>query len=309
MKKPVFYIILLLEVLLNQAISQENLVPNWSFEEFTSCPQNIGDIKCHPWFSPTTTTPDFYTPCGAGLSGAPVNAYGNQNAFDDNSYVGLVLNSDDGYREYIAVKLLQPLNSLRKYMLKFYVSASDLTKYPSNNFGAYFVIDTAGIPLQIMTSGTPAIISSSNSVSSDVQVSDENNWVELSFEYLASGCEEFLIIGNFRAQDETEFGQNQGISIESYYYIDNVSLIESGGPNIANIFTPNNDGINDYFEVNGASCKTVEIFNRWGNLVYESVGTVKWDGGSQSDGIYYYKMDFGCNSQSSIETGFVQLIR
>ena len=284
-------------------------MPNGSFEDFSSCPQNIGEVKCYPWFSPTITTPDFYTPCGASLSGVPINAYGSQNAFDGNSYVGINLNADDGYREYVAIRLKQPLLSLQKYLLKFYVSASDWTKYPSNNLGAYFVQDTAGLPLQIMTSGTPAIISSSNIVSSDLLISDETNWVEMSYEYIASGCEEFLIIGSFLPQDQISFGQNSGPSIDSYYYIDAVNLVEQSSVviELPNIFTPNADGINDLFEVTHA--KHIEILNRWGNIIYENDYLIKWDGDNQPDGVYYYKIDFGCGSETNIKTGFIQLIR
>ncbi|AEA43660.1 T9SS C-terminal target domain-containing protein [Fluviicola taffensis] len=307
MNKPVFYILFFLIPLF--AIGQQNLVPNASFEEFSSCPQSIGEVKCYPWFSATITTPDFYTPCGTGLSGTPINAYGNQNAFDGNSYVGINLNADDGYREYIAVKLIEPLQPLKKYVLKFYVSNSDLTKYPSNNLGAYFIVDTLGIPLQIMTGGTPAIISSTNIVFSSILISDEINWVEMSYEYLASGCEEFLIIGNFLPQDQTTFGQNSGLGIDSYYYIDEVSLVELSSIDLPNIFTPNADGINDFFEIENTEAKHTEILNRWGNIVYESNDLIKWNGGNQPDGVYYYKIDFGCGSLPNIKTGFVQLIR
>ena len=311
MKKPVLYIIILLQALLNQFLSQENLVPNWSFEEFTSCPQNVGEIKCSPWFSATITTPDFYTTCGiAGLSGVPVNSYGNQNAFDGVSYMGINLNADDGYREYISIRLKRPLLSLRTYLLKFYVSASDWAKYPSNNLGAYFVTDTVGIPLQIMNGGTPAIISSSNVVFSELLISEETNWVELSFEYKARGCEEFLIIGNFLPQNETSFGQNSGPGIDSYYFIDAVSLVEIPSSfELPNIFTPNADGINDFFEVKYVKVKHVEILNRWGNIVYENNDSINWSGSNQPDGVYYYKIDLGCDEETNIKTGFVQLIR
>ena len=58
---------------------------------------------------------------------------------------------------------------------------------------------------------------------------------------------------------------------------------------IPNIFTPNNDGINDHFEIftggGVAAIETVRIFNRWGDLVYEGrnlppnpSGTQTWDG-------------------------------
>jgi gliding motility-associated-like protein len=63
---------------------------------------------------------------------------------------------------------------------------------------------------------------------------------------------------------------------------------------IPNAFTPNGDGINDYWQVEGLdNTATINIFNRYGTLVYQSKGnTTPWDGtyhGSKlSAGVYYY---------------------
>ena len=65
---------------------------------------------------------------------------------------------------------------------------------------------------------------------------------------------------------------------------------------IYNIFTPNGDGINDYFIVDGLprdNCENeyigFEIYNRWGKLIFESdKREIKWDGGKLSDGVYFY---------------------
>ena len=65
---------------------------------------------------------------------------------------------------------------------------------------------------------------------------------------------------------------------------------------IPNGFTPNNDGTNDTWEIEGIkdfpNC-TVEIFNRWGNVVYSNKGYEipwdgKWNGESVPVGAYYY---------------------
>lgn len=309
LKKTVSYIAILFLMIVNQVYAQQNLIVNGDFEESSSCPMSIGDFTCENWFSPTLTSPDYYSTCGSSICGVPSNGYGFQNAQSGNSYVGLNVNADDGYREYIAIKLSEHLVPMKHYLLKFYVSSSDVTKYGSNNLGAYFVEDTSKIYKQTMVSGTPAIIGSSNMVFNSMLLFDTIEWIELSFEYISSGCEEFLIIGNFRTQEETIFGQNLGIGIDSYYYIDNVSLFEQpSDDDIANIFSPNNDGINDYFEVE-TKCRSVEIMNRWGNIIYRNDGIVKWDGGSHTDGVYYYMIEFGCESHSNIKTGFIQLIR
>lgn len=53
------------------------------------------------------------------------------------------------------------------------------------------------------------------------------------------------------------------------------------GVYVPNSFTPNNDGVNDTFKVVGENLETLEfyIFNRWGELIYEShhIGQ-EWDG-------------------------------
>ena len=50
---------------------------------------------------------------------------------------------------------------------------------------------------------------------------------------------------------------------------------------IPNVFTPNNDGINDVFEIQGENINEFQlwIFNRWGEEVYyTNVMTDYWDG-------------------------------
>lgn len=72
-------------------------------------------------------------------------------------------------------------------------------------------------------------------------------------------------------------------------------LVHYGLPNV---FTPNGDNVNDRFELVTTQildeCFTVQIFDRWGNRVYESgSGAFAWNGkrdnGEPADeGVYYY---------------------
>ena len=69
---------------------------------------------------------------------------------------------------------------------------------------------------------------------------------------------------------------------------------------ISNVFTPNGDGMNDFFEFPVENklmpCTEFEVYNRWGNLMFISQGNVhSWDGttfdGQQvPDGIYFYTL-------------------
>jgi len=61
--------------------------------------------------------------------------------------------------------------------------------------------------------------------------------------------------------------------------------------NIPNVFTPNGDGVNDYFLISGVGLRTysLAIFDRWGRKVYESNDVKQsWDGKNVNDGTYYY---------------------
>ncbi|MEJ8802024.1 gliding motility-associated C-terminal domain-containing protein [Pontibacter sp. H249] len=81
----------------------------------------------------------------------------------------------------------------------------------------------------------------------------------------------------------------------------------------ANIFTPNGDGLNDYFEIPSlpqdfctAQFASIKIFNRWGKEVYVSnSNTFKWNGKGVNDGVYFYVIDY----QTTTYKGSVTLVR
>ncbi len=72
--------------------------------------------------------------------------------------------------------------------------------------------------------------------------------------------------------------------------------------NIPNVFTPNNDGVNDYFYPqqylsSGLISFNMTIYNRWGELVFKtnSLDGAGWDGkfnnADQPEGVYVYLID------------------
>lgn len=81
----------------------------------------------------------------------------------------------------------------------------------------------------------------------------------------------------------------------------------------ANIFTPNGDGLNDYFYIpdlpeNFCSSRfaDIKIFNRWGQKMYQSTqSNFRWDGSGATAGVYFYVIDFG----STQYKGSVTLVR
>jgi gliding motility-associated-like protein len=92
-------------------------------------------------------------------------------------------------------------------------------------------------------------------------------------------------------------------------------LSDISGP-IPEVFSPNGDGVNDYFiipDIDYFTNNTLVIYNRWGNLVYAVDGYVgQWDGSSSeneqlTDGTYYYILDLG--NEKEPYTGFIMIHR
>jgi gliding motility-associated-like protein len=86
---------------------------------------------------------------------------------------------------------------------------------------------------------------------------------------------------------------------------------------VPNVFTPNGDNVNDYFFVRTRFIKELngQIFNRWGNLMFEfqSVND-QWDGKNKegieaSDGTYYYMFKAkDITNKIHEKKGFLQLL-
>ncbi|MBN4062417.1 gliding motility-associated C-terminal domain-containing protein, partial [Bacteroidales bacterium AH-315-I05] len=77
------------------------------------------------------------------------------------------------------------------------------------------------------------------------------------------------------------------------------SFIEYLDVTVSNVFSPNNDGINDYFAVGVnpslIECTKLQIYNRWGQLMFiDTEGVKMWDGKNIFNGrnvpagVYYY---------------------
>ncbi len=98
---------------------------------------------------------------------------------------------------------------------------------------------------------------------------------------------------------------------------DSVKIILDGSLYVPNAFTPDGDGINDYFEIKGEEIKSFElwIFNRWGELIYHTKNmTNYWDGNykglpNQID-VYVWRIKYeDAQKKYGNLTGHVSLIR
>jgi gliding motility-associated-like protein len=96
------------------------------------------------------------------------------------------------------------------------------------------------------------------------------------------------------------------------------TITVQGGIIVPNVFTPNDDGQNDVFHVTagGMQTYTIEIFNRWGQKVFETNSpNIDWTGKSmsgvdESDGTYFYLINAtDYNNKTYNLKGYLELIR
>lgn len=88
---------------------------------------------------------------------------------------------------------------------------------------------------------------------------------------------------------------------------------------LPNVFTPNNDGSNDFFSnaVSNVSSMELQILNRWGNLIFQTTDENQvWDGNDQQsglpcpEGIYFYKLTITDKaSENHVFQSFLHLVR
>ena len=80
--------------------------------------------------------------------------------------------------------------------------------------------------------------------------------------------------------------------------------------NIPNIFTPNNDGINDTWDINliGYQLKNIVIFDRWGVVVY-SGNTLPITWNPKVEGVYFYHLEIEGQKEILRKSGNITVFR
>lgn len=227
-------------LLFNNTIGQ-NLIRNGSFENYNT-PLNWnwweGDFIGYYSIPPDTVmidwtqlnSPDFFmTACTHTSTGAPLNGFGNSYPKDGGNYIGIgVYTADSEYKEYIYQHLSSPLQAGKTYCLSFFTSRADRITYSIKNIGAYFSNNLQSIGTTGYVNAMPQIVNQSGFIS------DTTQWTEVQGCFTANGGEQYITIGNFNANTNTDTLRipttnylTNGPFIEfAYYYIDNITLVD-----------------------------------------------------------------------------------
>ena len=114
------------------------------------------------------------------------------------------------------------------------------------------------------------------------------------------------------SEDVVQLSESQLLRIESIA-IDSVGDVLE----IPNVFSPNGDQVNDYFEVttDGVNVYEFTVFTRAGTRIYHSLSPrIFWDGNSLDgkelkEGIYYYVIEEQGGTSPFETAGFMYLYR
>ena len=210
--------------------AQNNLLNNGDFENFTALPNQLGqwhklqDVSNINGQHAGGGSPDFFHNLGSGPAQSISNPFASLQPFTNNAYLGLctfggVLGQN--YREYLGFPLATPLQSGKSYRLSWMMSNGTQTdsKIRTNHFGALLSV---GQPEQ-----------QQGEVIDEVPQFDIDTiwhseiWAQITFTFIANQAYDYLTLGNFFSDAQTQVSdyQSQGIRY-GYVFIDDLRLVE-----------------------------------------------------------------------------------
>jgi hypothetical protein len=214
---------------------QVNLVPNPSFEAHASCPHGMGQwYRVIDWTNANGSTPDYFHACAPPLMpsgtpgvGIPLNRRGRQFPQSGNAYMGLYAMQlpDVNGREYIQVELTDSLIYSIRYIVSFYASLAEGSRYALSTLGAH-------LSKEPLISNSFSVFDVEPQILNDplYPLTDTIEWTLITDTFLSRfGGERYLTIGNFHTDAESDtlfFNANPPLGNRfAYYYIDDVSVI------------------------------------------------------------------------------------
>lgn len=229
---------LVLAISLSLASFAQNMVPNPSFE-------NVNAVVCDPflaidfdtcntdWYTPSLGTPDLFSTTisqscwnfqpNSTYSG-PIGLKGSQLPRTGDVMAGFFAYTIAGLeqREYVQIRLSSPMEACRLYRVSFYVSLADSTEFSTSRIGAY-LSDTP----QILNTDGPFLVNPQ--VQASGVIDDKTNWVLVVDTIEATAGFEYLTIGNFYEDVNTDTTRNPDNSgapgtYGAYYFLDDVAV-------------------------------------------------------------------------------------
>lgn len=264
----------------------QNLIQNSSFENYSSLSCNSAGFDDYTaigtphildyWYG--YFSPDYFrNACANNGVGVPFNYFGYCFPNSGNAYVGIgIYQKGNEQKEYIYQQLSSSLVAGKIYCLSFYISRSQRSTFAVKNIEAYFSSSIPNLTASQYINATPQIIKQSNFIT------DTTQWTQIQGCFTASGGEQYITIGNFDSNANTDtlfIGTNNPIPFYgdySYYYIDDVTLIDQATVGLNELEKTNSieiypNPVNDILNITSEKIvdnSYLKIFNLLGELIY-----------------------------------------
>jgi len=210
------------------SLAQINLVPNPSFEDTVNCPYAGNSLidAASGWMI-FRETPDYFNNCANStdpLFGIPTNFGGNQFPLHGNAYFGIqtYVEGVSDYREIGGNALTSALIIGQKYFVTFYVVNAGVVP------GIGFNCSTNKLGIRFSTapyaSSTPTPINNFSHIYTNTNITDSVIWQSVSGSFTADSAYQYIAIGNFFDDANTDTLKFNSWACRSYYLIDGVCV-------------------------------------------------------------------------------------
>ncbi|MGH1434668.1 MAG: OmpA family protein [Lewinella sp.] len=258
-----------LAFLVKQAAFGQNLVPNPGFEYCVTPINNwiLSDISFNKlminWFSPNSGSPDILQKPELGRMrnerpNVDIDTYSPRNG---NVMIGLKLvgcNDGDHCKEYLQVALKEHLEIGEKYYFEVWTKPIR-TSIKVNNIGMLFSMDKIERFGEGIFDYQPML-----NVDGVLDNSVDNDWVKISDTICADSSYQYLVIGNFFLDRQTQKIAAPGGIDYAYYLFDDAMLVKIGEDcnRISSIMNTKNI----QFETNSSNLK-IDAFGELNKLI------------------------------------------
>lgn len=316
--KHLWLTLLLSSFTVMQVALAQNLVPNPSFEEYTSCPDDqFGIEKAVPWTT-YSGTPDLFNACDTtGYVATPTSELiGTKVPFDGVGQAGFIGITFPHWREILGVSLTQPLNPGTEYFVSFQVArvfggtGNATCDCAMNNIGLKFLMHSYSY-------SEPIGQDNHADVNYSEVIADTASWTQISGWFTADSAYTHIAIGNFFDNDHNTLVYfNDEPFINTYYFVDAVCVAadpadceglvpvneaKTSKPTISLYPNPTTDYLNIY--LNAQPIHSILVMDTQGRMVKSFDLSDNVDQslyvGDLSSGVYLVKVRFQNNNTFS----------
>lgn len=284
-------------------ISAQSLVLNPGFEDSLQCPSGSGAFVNYVanWTKPSYGSADYF------YAGCPV-APNDEPPYSGNAYGGIIVHDPANIREYMTGHLSQPLVAGTTYNVSFYVCLNSSCMEAINEIGAYFtatnIQNANALPIIL----TPQVEGSSPYTST-------NGWQLVSGSFVASGGEQYMIIGCFQPDSLMTFTQVSTTGWgDVYYYVDEVCVTaeitgcalgveNASNESYASVYpVPATDAVRISFANPEQEIFQLNVFDAQGKLVRSQSNIITTfadvERNGLAEGIYFWQLQSGERTMS-----------